>query len=118
MLEDKDISLREKIKYFTQRGERGYSDYDLPEFRNYLSSAIVRGLTDFIKMNTSIPTDIYMRHKSEDAALKEWNDIINKIIKAFEIIEQEREFEMSDEDKKAYMDGMDLFRVYIFDLWI
>ena len=84
----KDIYLN--IKWFFQRGKRGYSDCDVWDFDNYLSNVIIKGLKDLHKQIHGVPGDLADKFKdqndsdSTDIAMIEWKKIIKEIIWTFE----------------------------------
>ena len=82
------------IKYFIQRGKKGYSLRDVWGFDYYLSDIIVKGLTDLKEMAHGIPGGnmigcqtlcIDENNKEEQKALKSWRKDIDRIIWTFEI---------------------------------
>jgi len=85
-----------KIKYFIQRGRKGYSTFDLYSLSYYLADLISNALKEF-KENEfmGIPTRIYEESKeNEKVALKKWNKILDKIIDTFETVKKITESEV------------------------
>ena len=82
------------IKYFIQRGKKGYSKRDVWEFSYYLSDVIVKGLTDLKKMAHAVPggmigvQSICMDNKEEQKALELWKKEIDRIIWTFEAVKK------------------------------
>ena len=48
---------------------------------------------------------------------QEWDDVLDKMIKAFELIITKDLWSISAEEEKQINDGLDLFRKWYFDLW-
>ena len=62
------------IKYFIQRGRKGYSDFDLMDIDTYLLELIPNILRDFKNKKDSCPSQL---------TEQTWNDIIEEIIYCF-----------------------------------
>lgn len=115
----KGVNLFKRLKYFWQRGRRGYSDYDVLDLHDYLSCVIIDSLFTFMEKNNSVPIEIYTKGKSEEQAVEEWDSIIYDIIQAFAVAEDYEPYqEMSKEDKKTFDKGFALFKKWYFHLWI
>jgi len=67
------------LKIFLQRGLRGYSTWDLWNFGDYVVSLNARGLKDFKKDCNGVPLPL---------KLNEWDDILDEMIRAFEIVDK------------------------------
>ena len=63
------------IKYFIQRGKRGYSNFDLMDMDTYLLDLIPNMLKSFKEKKDGFPSDL-----DED----KWNCILDEIINCFE----------------------------------
>lgn len=50
-------------------------------------------------------------------AYEEWERILDKMIKAFEIIVKNKATFTKEEERKIVQEGLDLFGKYYFDLW-
>jgi len=79
------------IKYFIQRGKKGYCKRDVWRFDYYLSDIIVKGLTDLKEMVHAVPgggmigvQSICMDNEEEQKALEHWKKEIDRIIWTFE----------------------------------
>ena len=83
-----------EIKWFLQRGFRGYADCDTWDFDDYLIDVINGGLKRLQKHKCGIPTEIYDKYKNniysiseaEALANREWNEIFNQIINRFSLL--------------------------------
>jgi len=127
------------VKWFIQRGRRGYSDRDRWDIDFYLTSIIVPMVKNLKENHSSVPT--WTKEKSEEEAEKEWNDILDDIIFAWEtnnkILETdwiyvtknnrkrlENAFKnrkdmhvMTKEECERYRKGMRLFTKHLNGLW-
>jgi len=131
-----------EIKWFIQRGKRGYADCDVWDFDSYLSDVIVKGLIELKENVHGVPC----RFASKDGKyvdLEAWKSTIQKMINTFHTAQlinkgtylylptyknklsdyinlKEEKFNiitMSYEDCKRYEDGWQLFQKYFFNLW-
>jgi hypothetical protein len=137
--------LKWKIPNIIQRAYRGWGDADTWDFDGYLSKIISEGCKHLKLYKHGIPGDIYDKYRNdvlldqneaEFLAIKEWNEILDKIILAFDLIKQiqydgKREFYLPDlpealknkynclskEEDDAMNEGMHLFIKYFFSLW-
>lgn len=106
-----------RIKYFIQRGKRGYSDRDLWGLGYYISWLMTNALTDFEKNMNSYPA------KLDDG---EWVDIIKDIRAGFKaILDMEELVWVKTEDfnkeykklEKIKNKGLRLFAKHVESLW-
>jgi hypothetical protein len=109
-----------KLYWFLQRGWRGYADCDTWDFDNYLSTIIPQALRQLKKYQTGLPT--WRKGKSEKQAKKEWIEIQNKIIEAFELGNKYINANIppniwKEKYETQYKEGMNLFRDWFFALW-
>ena len=126
----------EEIKYFWQRGKRGYSDRDLWNFGDYLGDIIPPALRELTKRHCGCPADLYDRKKVNNECHK-WEKVLEEIAQGFEAA-NEIESSLGCSYKKELKDGaitykynqkkaklltekfnrgMDLFKKYFFNLW-
>jgi len=124
------------IKWFIQRGIRGYSDFDTWDLDGYLSKVIKNSVIDLQKNGCGLPNDCNE---------KEWDEIMNKIIITFhtseliaegryiyfstyehdyknyaqfkKVLKDTKVFVMSYDDCKRYEKGWELFKKYFNNLW-
>jgi hypothetical protein len=71
-----------EIKWFIQRGRRGYADCDIWEFHTYLSDVISGGLEKLSKEGIGCPESFY-DEKNEDESFQKWKDELSYIAKGF-----------------------------------
>lgn len=103
-----------RIKWFFQRGWRGYSDNDVWNFDSYLAKVISKGCKQLAKEKHGYPSDL---------TPEKWEEILNEISKNFEeyikIIELEEGYEtISQEEFSKKLDKMfDLLKNNFGHLW-
>ena len=109
MLEKVKDFFRE-IKWFIQRGKRGYADCDVWDFDSYLSRVIANGVRE-LKDGTGYPADLSVR---------KWNTTLEKIAVGFEAQVKLPDFPTREDEKKLLVKakiGMELFQKYFKSLW-
>ena len=143
---DIPIDAYREIKWFIQRGKRGYADCDVWGFDYYLSNIIVNGIKDLKEQVHGVPSDISRKmgesHSSDlKKSIKEWKRILGEIQWTFETstkicennwilikdertrgtykkLEKDKNFRvMTKEECKRYKNGWKLFQQYYFNLW-
>ena len=116
-----------EVKYFIQRGRRGFSDRDTWDFDYYLSDVIVGGITQLENNFSGVPNDL-----SEE----EWRKILSQIKLTFQVSKyisegdwiyttskDRKKYEkygfhvMSNEECEEYRKGWRLLNKYYFNLW-
>lgn len=75
-----------KIKYFIQRGVRGYSDYDIWSFDHYLTKIILEGLVSLKAKSRGCPCTMNDATGKYDYDEARWNNILDNIIDGFAIV--------------------------------
>lgn len=104
-------SIKE-IKYFIQRGRRGWADKDVWDVDYYLSKIIPPMITYLREVTHGHPADL-----SE----KEWDEILEKIEQGFIASQRMQSSEYSIEeyeaDEKIFNEGMELLAKWYFGLW-
>jgi hypothetical protein len=133
------------IRWFWQRGRRGYSDRDVWEFHYHISDVVYHGLLQLKKYKHGYPATPEPDTDKWDYNEKRWDDILDKMVAgwelAFKVSNGEIEYAsaMSELDK-AHMEeamqkdypewrfltyeeeitmkeGFYLFSKYFFNLW-
>lgn len=108
------------IKWFIQRGRRGYSDRDLWGFSSYLSEMLVQALTQLNETKMGYPADI--------KTSGQWTDIIDEMIEGFRAVKDNEEIFFTDktnqqieeeiaENNRRIDRGMYYFKKYFQNLW-
>jgi len=122
-----------QIKWFIQRGRRGYADCDVWDFDAYLISIIVPALKELKKDKMGCPMEFYDEKMKNDECHK-WDEMIEEIIQGFEAIEaldcrsfkwfkkdhvyrKEFDKERLDVLTKKYEKGMQLFAKHFMSIW-
>jgi hypothetical protein len=105
---EKPRDLYLSIKWFIQRGKRGFADYDVWYFDIYLSRVIKKGISQLKERKQGVPGELTQ---------KEWDSILNDIIYAFTEEENalgKNPYNNFDERKEK---GWKLFKEHFHDLW-
>ncbi len=99
------------IKQKWQKLTRGYSDEELWNLDYYLSRWIIPRLKTFKEQAVGFPPDLNSK--------KEWEDIIEKIIIAFELYISyiPDTPEQASKEGKQIREGLELFSKYFNNLW-
>lgn len=101
-----------KVKWFIQRGKRGYADCDLWDFDTYLEKVMSKGLRDFADRTQSFPDYRYPTFEDWQTALRE---IANLIEKFNPDNSMDWDSEITAQDwKDAYMDS-EIAQEIVFD---
>ncbi len=87
-----------------QYKERGFDDTEIWSLYNSIARYVLPRLKRFREIHGDYPANL---------TAEEWNKILDKMIKAFELISEDTLFEFKDEVEE----GLSLFRIYFFDLW-
>jgi len=100
---------REK-KYAKQRIKRGFDDSETW----CLASTIAR----FILPRLKRFKDITIAYPGEIETPRDWSNIVEKMIVAFELVlGDDASWMWSEEEKKQFEEGMDLFKKWYLGLW-
>ena len=92
-----------RIKYFIQRGMRGYSDEDLWDFDGYLSTIIAPAVRHLSKNSHGCPSDLFDKDKKNDECHR-WKEILEEIAQGFDAARALKGHGMMNFEKQA--DGM------------
>ena len=112
-----------EIKFFIQRGRRGYSDRDIWALDGYLSDIIIAGCKKLKETKHGVPSALICDKDGKqimtvDEGIIEFNKILDKIIRAFELEQKILEqFILSDEENKEREEGWKLFENWFHSLW-
>ena len=112
---NKIVYIPKEIKWFYQRGRRGYSDSDVWDFDNYLAKIISGGCKHLSEKANGFPMNVN--------SIEEWKDILDKInigfIEYIKIQDYEEEYKnMPPEEYNKKMDELFLLlRKYFSNLW-
>jgi hypothetical protein len=112
------MNIIKQIRYFIQRGKRGYSDCDLWGFDCYLSSVISKGLRQLSNQKESYP--VFLK------SVKQWGKILNKIADGIEAPNKSNEdIDLPFEEWKSNLENsykkqqkaLKLFSKYFNNFW-
>lgn len=104
------INIFDEIKYFIQRGIKGYSDRDLWNLDLYLAKIICNGVKDFKIIQHGIPVEFWNKYKDRidlsekkkaKLAIKEFNNILDAISRGFKDVESMYEWQICPDKKHA-----------------
>ena len=117
------ISMYPKeIKWFIQRGKRGYADCDVWSIDWYLDSWLPEAIRD-LKGGMGFPSDLYDNKKEDDECWK-WQVIFEDIAKGFEASRKIKNHDFDLNSKTEYKElervmkkGLNLFVKYYGNLW-
>lgn len=111
-----DSSDKRKNDLAKQREKYGFDERETWSLQTQISHYILPRLKLFKRMCVGRPANV--------ATVEEWNDILDKIIKSFEIsslifeTDVEPQYNINTEEGyKSYEEGMELFKEYFLDLW-
>lgn len=123
-----------RIKYFIQRGRRGWADDDVYCFFYYLSDMLPAVIREVKKNVYSCPIEFYDEENKNDECHK-WKEILEEIAQGFEaakkvdgvnldkfrkdgdILRREHSDEQLKQLTQKFERGMDLFKKHYFSLW-
>ena len=74
------VDFYDNIRYFIQRGKRGYSDRDVWNFDCYIADILKGGITDLRDKHSGYPTNLEP---------DEWDDILDTMIEGFDYYDKE-----------------------------
>lgn len=78
------MSMLRKIKYFIQRGKRGFSDEDAWDFHSYLAE-IIPPVVRKLQKGCGCPQEFFDADNKNNECQK-WHDILEEIAKGFEAV--------------------------------
>lgn len=111
--------IKRIVEFFFQRRIRGFDDSDTWSLDVTLSRWIVPRLKRFKEVKMGIPGFDHIDHENNfDEAEKYWDECLDKMIEAFEIIAyDEGDWVYSEVNRNKIDEGLDLFRKYFLNLW-
>lgn len=129
------MNIIKEIKYFIQRGKRGYAENDLWSFDDYLCDIIPLALRELKKRSSGCSSFLWDEEKTNNECWK-WQEILEEIAQGFEAAKAitrlnyfrfiKREdgyyiYEIDEEKLKMltqkYERGMKLFKDFFLNLW-
>ena len=127
------MSIFRDIKWFIQRGKRGYANCDYWNFFDYLTDIIIAGLKDLKQHQFGCSSELYDKNRKDNECWK-WEELLQEMIDGFEaskILNRPyfwketkggQTLEKIDWKKnklltKKFQRGMELFSKYYLNLW-
>lgn len=95
-------------EYKAQRIENGFDESELWNLDYTIARFIHPRLKQFSEYVISYPTGM---------TCEEWEDKLKQMVKAFEIIIDDNNWELDNEQVDIVNNGLDLFREHFFNLW-
>ena len=95
-------------EYKAQRIENGFDESELWSLDYTIARFICPRLKQFSEDVISYPTGM---------TCEEWEDKLKQMVKAFEIIVDDNNWELDKEQVDVVNNGLDLFREHFFSLW-
>jgi len=117
------IKAHREVKWFIQRGLHGVSNGDCWEFDYYLCDIIIRGCKHLKKYKIGVPTCLGCDSegneiKSFEEAQKDYYDILDKIVRTFELHKKNLDcHDLTEKEQKELEEGWRLFEEYFHTLW-
>lgn len=115
-------------KYVKQIKTRGFADDELWNLDRTIAEFILPRLVEFAKNGGSVPFELYpigytnslgtkkqVRIEREVAA--KWEKILNKMIRSFELYNNEKFYSLDRAKYGIIQEGLDLFSKYFMNLW-
>jgi len=117
-----------QVKWFCQRGARGYADNSVWSVDWYLSSFMGNALRDLSKqvhgvplIETGRPLDPHDPNDCDTLTMEEWKATILYIAETFDLARKIQDYDIPGEEMPAAMkrfkQGMAMFTEYFFNLW-
>jgi len=112
------VDLKWSIPNLIHRSYYGWGKADTWNFDIYLAKIISEGITYLKKDKSGIPCDLAEKYDDETAMIKR-DERLDKIIRAFKLhlIWADECRVLTEEEKKEYQEGLELFIKYFGDLW-
>lgn len=118
-------TIYRNLKYYHQRGKRGYADCDVWSLDRYLAEWMPEALSSLIKQLHGHPTTLcpcdtdHLTHKNCNGD-EVWPAILAEIRDGFlaaRIIEDTWDFDRGSDNWKKFDRGMELFHTHYHSLW-
>ncbi len=119
---NKIICFPRKVKWFIQRGRRGYSDCDAWGIDFYLVDIIPKMIEQMRVYQQGVPPEMFRSSddrsdESWDRARKKWDKILDEMVVAFSLMEKDFGAELSKEEIKIRNKGVKQLYKYFYNLW-
>ena len=119
---NKIICFPRKVKWFIQRGSRGYSDCDAWGICDYLVNILPKMIEQMRVYQQGVPPEMFRSSddrsdESWDRARKKWDKILDEMVVAFSLMEKDFGAELSKEEIKIRNKGVKQLYKYFYNLW-
>lgn len=110
------------IKYFIQRGRRGWSDRDIWSLDYYLSTVVIQSVLRLIEIHHGCPQEFF-NEKKKGKECEKWVVILKQIVEGFEANQKlmDLDYELHSKEEKKLKDkwkkGSELFIKHYNSLW-
>ncbi len=113
------LRIPREIKWFFQRGFRGYADCDVWSLYSYILDWLPKALDDLNKHHQGYPAFLDIKDGNEDYEVgsKRWEEILKSMSTKLKRGIESDEKSLSKEDIAEFEVGMDLLKKYFFNLW-
>ena len=114
--------LKDEIKYFIQRGIRGYDETYWYDLYSHLTDIIIPNLRKQIKYHTCCPPEFFDEFHSPNECWK-WAECLEEMCEGFEASRKlsELQYGINKEEEKLLLEkeekGLGLFVKYYRNLW-
>ena len=123
--------IKQNVRWFFQRGKKGFCDKDLWELPTWFSTTFSAMLKEFSEKTLDYPLGFpgaYSRgalaphavvDPSEDAPEQylAWKEMVFRVGELFECIDTDCGWVPSDDARRKLDEALELLRKYYFDLW-
>ena len=112
-----------KVKWFIQRGRRGYADCDTWGMPDYLADIIPKMIKQLKKYQQGVPPEMFSNvddrsDESWERAGGKWDKILDEMIVAFSIMNKELDaYTLTKEEIKIRNKGVKQLYKYFYNLW-
>ncbi len=96
-----------EIKYFIQRGRRGYADCDIWSIDGYLQSWLPQALRQLAKTTHACPPELWDDDAPEGEDMKRWIEVLNDMANKLEA-----SYKWENSDHQDFIDGKQDWKEY------
>ena len=129
------LEVPQSIKYFIQRGRRGWSDQDAWGIDYWLVSGLIPMLERLKKKGIGVPSSMYrddedygtdsnFTEEADRLAQQRWNNVLNEILYGLKCAKKLQDMDYDYEDKelsekltKSSQRSFEMIGEHLFNLW-
>lgn len=115
--------LHRRIKWFIQRGQRGWSDRDTWGFDIYLAEVLASGLV-YLRdnlhghpVNEDTCNQCLSAEEHECKGFENWKNILNEMIEGFELLKADDEWFVPSERREEYKQKTERAKELLVKYW-